>query len=435
VVEAEQTEAASNADQYALEATDRLKQAFQFVYEYSGHVADRMKSNYDAAIKPKQFDVGSYVLVYTPPRQQSHVYGKWKVAWQGPFRVMKRLNATNYIVKRSHRAKDFVIHGDRLRDYFGEIDEAAWPQVKESDQRSSEPDASTANLDPAGQHVASARNTTPATHPPAKVNSNLPAGRRPRPNPVTRTSGQPANNNSGIVRNPVAMSTGIDYVNEPSSEPSDTTGLPTRPSRDRRRPARYLSTVHVSDAAADVGKGHRHLGNFVELVNKSLSCEELSESDIANCSPVVFVASDEVMPNKRQRGNKRRHRASESSDSEADQNGRRRPRQQSPHVPFAPRFCGQCDPADQRTWYTTRSSLTKHTVLNHGTWYHPGRNEYVAIPEDRLAAMQARYRAWQSHRPKGSRRRPSRPAAERKRHGRHVDARLVHRRRHRACVV
>ena len=103
-------------------------------------------------------------------------------------------------------------------------------------------------------NVASARNTTPATQPPAKVNSNLPAGRRPRPNPAARTSGQPANNNSGVVRNPVAMSTGIDYVNEPSSEPSDTTGLPARPSRDRRRPAHYLSTVHVSDAAADVGR-------------------------------------------------------------------------------------------------------------------------------------------------------------------------------------
>ena len=97
VVEAEQTEAVTNADQYALEATDRLKQAFQFVYEYSGHVADRIKSNYDAAIKPRHFEVGSFVLVYTPPKQQSHVYGKWKVAWQGPFRVMKRLNATNYI--------------------------------------------------------------------------------------------------------------------------------------------------------------------------------------------------------------------------------------------------------------------------------------------------------------------------------------------------
>jgi len=31
IVEAEQSEAVSNADQFALEATDRLKQAFQFV--------------------------------------------------------------------------------------------------------------------------------------------------------------------------------------------------------------------------------------------------------------------------------------------------------------------------------------------------------------------------------------------------------------------
>jgi len=85
------------------------------VYEYSGHVADRMKSNYDAAIKPRRFEVGSFVLVYTPPKQQSHVYGKWKVAWQGPYKVMKRLNATNYIVKRSQKAKDFIVHGDPLR--------------------------------------------------------------------------------------------------------------------------------------------------------------------------------------------------------------------------------------------------------------------------------------------------------------------------------
>jgi len=73
VVEAEQTEAVTNADQYALEATDRLKQAFQFVYEYSGHVADRMKSNYDATIKLKHFDIKSFVLVYTTPKQQSRV--------------------------------------------------------------------------------------------------------------------------------------------------------------------------------------------------------------------------------------------------------------------------------------------------------------------------------------------------------------------------
>jgi len=180
VVEAEQTEAVTNADQYALEATDRLKQAFQFVYEYSGHVADRMKSNYDAAIKPKHFDVGSFVLVYTPPKQQSHVYGKWKVAWQGPFRVMKRLNVTNYIVKRSHKAKDFIVHGDRLREYFGEIDNTAWPHAKDSSQlpTASGPDSSASDPNPAAGAVhGRTLNAAPATQPPAKDDSNLPTGR------------------------------------------------------------------------------------------------------------------------------------------------------------------------------------------------------------------------------------------------------------------
>jgi len=231
VVEAEQTEAVTNADQYALEATDRLKQAFQFVYDYSGHVADRMKSNYDASIKPKHFEVGSFVLVYTPPRQQSHVYGKWKVAWQGPFRVMKRLNATNYIVKRSHKAKDFIVHGDRLHEYFGEIDNTAWPHAKESSQQptASGPDSSAGDPDPAAGVVNSrTRNTASATQPPAQSDSNLSRGRRSRPNPASRTSWQPANSNTGGLGDPVAMSTDIHYVNEQSSEPSDDAGLDCR---------------------------------------------------------------------------------------------------------------------------------------------------------------------------------------------------------------
>jgi len=307
VVEAEQTEAVANADQYALEATDRLKQAFQFVYKYSGHVADRMKSNYDAAIKPKHFDVGSLVLVYTPPKQQSHVYGKLKVAWQGPFRVMKRLNATNYIVKRSRKAKDFIVHGDRLREYFREIDNIAWPHAKESSQQptASGPDSTAGDPNPAAGVVNSrTRNTASAAQPPAKDASNLFAGRRPRPNPAGRTSWQPANSNTGVSGDPVAMSTDIHYVNERSSEPGDDAGLPKRPSRDRRRPARYLSAISVRGAAVDERGGHRHLENSVNCKRKHLSCEELLDYTGLTCSETLSVASDDEMPDKRKRSSK-----------------------------------------------------------------------------------------------------------------------------------
>jgi len=111
VMEADRTEAASDADQYAFEATDRLKQAFQFVYEFTSRAAKKMKSNYDASIRQKDFEVGAFVLVYTPPKQQQRqVYGKWKIPWQGPYKVTKKLNSTNYVVKRSSQAKDFIVH-------------------------------------------------------------------------------------------------------------------------------------------------------------------------------------------------------------------------------------------------------------------------------------------------------------------------------------
>jgi len=207
-------------------------------------------------------------------------------------RVMKRLNATNYIVKRSHKAKDFIVHGDRLREYFGEIDSKAWPHAKESSQQpiASGPDSSAGDPDPAAGVVNSrTRNTASATQPPAQNDSNLSRGHRSRPNPASRTSWQPVNSNTGGLGDPVAMSTDIHYVNEQSSEPSDAAGLPKRLSRVHRRPARYLSAVSASGVVADGEDGRRHLGEIVKLENKQLSCEELSDYTVTNCDQTLSV--------------------------------------------------------------------------------------------------------------------------------------------------
>jgi len=94
--------------------------------EYSGKQVERMKTNYDASIKPRQFEVGAFVLLFTPQRKKN-VYGRWHVAWQGPFRVMKKLNQSNYVIQRSSRSRSFVVHGDRLRDYRGKVEPGTWP--------------------------------------------------------------------------------------------------------------------------------------------------------------------------------------------------------------------------------------------------------------------------------------------------------------------
>jgi len=135
---------------------------------------------------------------------------------QGPFRVMKRLNVTNYIVKRSQKAKDFIVHGDRLRDYHGKIDSTAWPTAKGDSQQSaaSGPDTSTGDLNSAGQAADRTCNTVPAQQSPAQINSNLAGGRRPRQNPGGQNSWHPANNSGSGLATSVSMSPGINYANE-----------------------------------------------------------------------------------------------------------------------------------------------------------------------------------------------------------------------------
>jgi len=149
------------------------------------------------------------------------------------------LNATNYIVKRSHKAKDFIVHKDRLCDYYGEIDSTAWPTAKGNSQQSavSGPDTSTGDLDPAGQAADRTRNTMPAQAAPAQIDSNLAGGRRPRQNPGGQTSGHPANNSVVSPATPISMSPDINYVNDCQFEPISDTGIPRRP------PARFLSAV------------------------------------------------------------------------------------------------------------------------------------------------------------------------------------------------
>jgi len=313
-----------------------------------------MKSNYDAAIKERQFEVGSFVLVYTPPKQQSHVYGKWKVAWQGPFKVMKRLNSTNHVVKRSHKAKDFVVHRDRLREYRGNVDSTAWLAAKVGGQQSATAglDSSTSDPDAADQATDHARSTQLAQSTLANSDSALPGGRRRHKQGGRRPGEQATSSSGGSPAAAVSIPTDINYANRRpvlGDGPIADDDRRTRPSRDRRRPAWFLTRIDASDAAVEGGTECRDVENCVKLNNNSQSCEELLRA--SNCSRTSSVDSNcRSMPDKRQKKGKRRHR-SDSSDS--DNCHGRRPRQQQPPVPFAPHYCGQCALPQRKTKFAT----------------------------------------------------------------------------------
>jgi len=42
------------------------KHSFKFMHEFSPRQNERMRSNYDASIKPQSFEVGAYVLLFVP---------------------------------------------------------------------------------------------------------------------------------------------------------------------------------------------------------------------------------------------------------------------------------------------------------------------------------------------------------------------------------
>ena len=56
-------EPASNADEYALQAMERLQEATRFVRSYTGKQIQRMKQSYDASVRPKQFEENDEVLL------------------------------------------------------------------------------------------------------------------------------------------------------------------------------------------------------------------------------------------------------------------------------------------------------------------------------------------------------------------------------------
>ena len=118
-------DAVETADEYALSVAERMREAFKFMREFSSKQTERMRSNYDASIKSKSFEPGSYVLLYVP-KVPKGTYSKWAIFYQGPYKVIRKLHSHNYVVHKSPKSKDLVVHCDRLRPYFASLYGTSW---------------------------------------------------------------------------------------------------------------------------------------------------------------------------------------------------------------------------------------------------------------------------------------------------------------------
>jgi len=73
-----------------------------------------MRTYYDASVRHTEFQEGKKVLLYDPRKKRGQ-YAKWQPTWRGPFLILKRLNASNFVLRKFAGRKSFVAHTDRMR--------------------------------------------------------------------------------------------------------------------------------------------------------------------------------------------------------------------------------------------------------------------------------------------------------------------------------
>lgn len=101
-----------------LQAQEELHELHEFVRNRIKMTSDKMKARYDRAANTEGFTEGQMVLLFNPQRKKG-LSPKLQTHWEGPYKVIKKLNDVVYRIQRYHnpRSKMKVVHLERLAKY------------------------------------------------------------------------------------------------------------------------------------------------------------------------------------------------------------------------------------------------------------------------------------------------------------------------------
>jgi len=117
-------------DQYALDKVEKMRESYAVVRQHLGSSAMRMKKYYDMRVRPKEFEVGSWVFFYNPRRYRNRS-PKWQKLYTGPFLIVRKIGAVNLVLQASKNSRSFVVHVDKVKAYLGEAPKG-WLAVEEA---------------------------------------------------------------------------------------------------------------------------------------------------------------------------------------------------------------------------------------------------------------------------------------------------------------
>jgi len=97
-------------------------------------------------VKSKQFEVGQWVWYYYP-RRYTNRSPKWSKFYDGPYLIVRRIPPCDYVIQRTKRSAQLVVHADKLKPCYGPTPTSWLPQKDQ--QQTSTAELMTQNL-PAG---------------------------------------------------------------------------------------------------------------------------------------------------------------------------------------------------------------------------------------------------------------------------------------------
>ena len=76
-----------------------------------------MKQHYDRVVRPTTFDPGDLVRYYYPRKLKGRSR-KWSRYYVGPYRIVKRVNDVNYMIRLNDRTRAIIVHVNKLKPYY-----------------------------------------------------------------------------------------------------------------------------------------------------------------------------------------------------------------------------------------------------------------------------------------------------------------------------
>jgi hypothetical protein len=100
----------------AANLVDHLRDIHNYARQHLRLASNRMKTRYDKMANCAGYHEGDRVWLYRPTRTKGRS-PKLQSAWEGPYKIIKRINDVVYKIQRNPRSRMMVVHLDRLAPY------------------------------------------------------------------------------------------------------------------------------------------------------------------------------------------------------------------------------------------------------------------------------------------------------------------------------